>query len=155
MTWYTNHKELVSLQYVFFCFAFYCHFLKMTWYTDHKEMVSLQYEFFYAFSNCNLLKMTWYTDHNRLSSSMLLHITSLRKWQVSVLLCIFKTQLFENNLRHWSRKWFLSCMSSYVHKTFQIPDSFKNVYIKIIFCKRKNPRNKKMVPNFSYSCHKF
>ena len=145
----------MSLQYVFFCVSLNSHFLKMTWCTNYKEMVSLQYEFFNASSNCHPLKMTWYTDHNRLSSSMLLHITSLRKWQVSVLLCIFKTQLFENNLGHWSRKWFLSCMSSYVHKTFQIPDSFKNVYIKINFCKRKIQEIKKTVPNFSYLCHKF
>ena len=42
---------MVSLQYVFFRVASNFHFLKMTWHTDHKEMVSLQYEFFYAFSN--------------------------------------------------------------------------------------------------------
>ena len=36
----------------------------MTWCTNYKEMVSLQYELFNASSNCHPLKMTWYTDHN-------------------------------------------------------------------------------------------
>ena len=65
MTWYTDHKEIVSLQYVFYCAALTSHFLKMT---NYKEMGTLQYQFFNAFSNCHLQKMTWHTDHNEMFS---------------------------------------------------------------------------------------
>ena len=51
MTWYTDHKEIVSLQYDFFYAPSNYRLQKMTWYTNHKEMVSLQYEFFYVYSN--------------------------------------------------------------------------------------------------------
>ena len=58
MTWCTNYKEMVSLQYEFFNASSNCHPLKMTWYTDHNEMVSLQNDFFYASSYHQLDEVT-------------------------------------------------------------------------------------------------